>query len=513
MQNSEKNKRVIKNTLFLYIRMILVLGISLYTSRLVLDALGIEDYGIYNVVAGIVTMMSFMTGAMSASTQRFLSYEHGSVTNRVKDIFKMSVNIHAIIFILVVVLMETIGLWFLNNKLNIPAERLHAANWAYQCALISFGFSIMGIPYIASIVSNEKMGAFAYIGVLEVSLKLIVAFMLYLSLGDNLILYSVLLVFSSVFIWSLYFLFCKYKIKDTKYALFWDTELFKKLLGFTGWNLIGNIAVVTMNQGLNVLLNIFFGPTINASRAISNQVNMAIRGFSSNLQMSMNPLITKSYASGEHEYMQSLILKGSKYSFFLLLLLTLPVLLQTEQILSLWLGQLPDKIIIFCQLALVDSLVISLSGTLIAGAQANGNIKVYQIVTGGVLLLNLPLSYLLFLYGAKPEAAMALMVLISTIALSIRLLFVRRMIGLSIRVYGKVVLSRVFLVTLLSCSIMWYLDSLMGSTFLYLIVESFTSAFVVICTIWLLGLEHAERKFILNKLSAFHSKLKGKSSS
>ncbi|MET6759749.1 lipopolysaccharide biosynthesis protein [Pseudoalteromonas sp. NCIMB_1079] len=513
MQNSEKNKRVIKNTLFLYIRMILVLGISLYTSRLVLDALGIEDYGIYNVVAGIVTMMSFMTGAMSASTQRFLSYEHGSATNRVKDIFKMSVNIHAVIFILVVVLMESIGLWFLNNKLNIPAERLYAANWAYQCALISFGFSIMGIPYIASIISNEKMGAFAYIGVLEVSLKLIVAFTLYLSLGDNLVVYSILIVFSSAFIWSLYFLFCKYKIEDTKYALFWDMDLFKKLLGFTGWNLIGNIAVVTMNQGLNVLLNIFFGPALNASRAISNQVNMAIRSFSSNLQMSMNPLITKSYASGEHEYMQSLILKGSKYSFFLLLILTLPVLLQTEQILSIWLGQLPEKVIIFCQLSLVDSLVISLSGALIVGAQANGNIKIYQIVTGGVLLLNLPLSYLLFVYGAKPEAAMALMVVISTIAFSVRLLFMRKMIGLSIRVYCRVVLSRVFLVALFSFLIMWYLDSLMGDTFLYLIVESFTSMFVVISTIWLLGLEHAERKFILNKLSAFYSKLKAKSSS
>jgi hypothetical protein len=210
--------------------------------------------------------------------------------------------------------------------------------------------------------------------------------------------------------------------------------------------------------------------------------------------------------------MQSLILKGSKYSFFLLLLLTLPVLLQTEQILSLWLGQLPDKVIIFSQLSLVDSLVISLSGTLIAGAQANGNIKIYQIVTGGVLLLNLPLSYLMFLYGAKPEAAMALMVVISIIALSIRLLFMRKMIGLSIRAYCRVVLSRVFLVALFSCLIMWYLDSFMGSTFLYLIVESFTSIFVVISTIWLLGLEYAERRFVLNKLSAFYSKLKVKSS-
>lgn len=508
MQNNEKTKRIIKNTFFLYIRLILVLGISLYTSRLVLSLLGIEDYGIYNVVAGVVTMMSFMTGAMSSSTQRFLSYEQGRASNRVSHIFKMSMNIHAVIFLLIAVIIETLGLWFLNNKLNIPAERIYAANWAYQCALISFGFSIMGIPYLASIISNEKMSVFAYIGILEVFLKLIVASTLYFSFGDNLIVYSLLLACSSAFIWCLYYLYCKYKVKDTQFSFFWDKKLFYKLLGFTGWNLIGNVAVVMMNQGLNILLNIFFGPAINASRAISNQVNMAIRGFSSNLQMSINPLITKSYASGEHEYMNTLILKGSKYSFFLLLFLTLPVLLQTEKILLLWLGQLPEKVIILSQLSLIDSLIISLSGTLIAGAQANGNIKTYQIITGGLLLLNLPLAYLLFTFGAKPEMAMALIVIISTVALLTRLIFLRKMIHLSLKAYFKLVLLRVLVVSLFSVSLMMYIDSLMGDTFLYLIAETLTSMFIVTLAVWLLGLESLERKFILEKSSALYTKLK-----
>ena len=511
MHNNKKTKRIIKNTLFLYIRLILVLGVSLYTSSVVLSLLGVVDYGIYNVVAGVVTMMSFMTGAMSSSTQRFLSYEQGCESNRVKDIFKMSMNIHAIIFLLIILIIETIGLWVLNNKLNIPSDRIYAANWAYQCALVSFGFSIMGIPYVASILSNEKMSAFAYIGILEVLLKLIVAFTLYFSFGDNLIVYSLLLASSSAFIWLLYYFYCRYKVKYTQFSFYWDKELFGKLLGFTGWNLIGNIAIVTMNQGLNILLNIFFGPAINASRAISNQVNMAIRGFSSNLQMSMNPLITKSYASGQHEYMQSLILKGSKYSFFLLLLLTLPVLLQTEQILVLWLGQLPERIVILCQLSLIDSLIISLSGTLIAGAQAHGNIRAYQIVTGGILLLNLPLSYLLFILGAKPEMAMALMVTISTTTLFIRLVFLRKMIGLSLKSYFKVVLSKIIIVSLLSTSLMLYIDNLMGDTIPYLIAESLSSVFIVLSIIWLLGLEPSERKFLVEKVSAFYNKVKFKS--
>ncbi|WP_199524653.1 hypothetical protein [Pseudoalteromonas sp. bablab_jr011] len=510
MQQNEKTSRIIKNTFFLYIRLVLVLGVTLYTSRLVLSLLGIEDYGIYNVVAGVVTMMSFMNGAMSSSTQRFLSYEQGNSGDKISHIFKMSMNIHAAIFILIVVIIETVGLWFLNNKLNIPPERIYAANWAYQCALISFGFSIMGIPYMASILSNEKMNAFAYISILEVLLKLIAASVLYFKFGDNLIIYSSLVACSSALIWFLYYSYCKYKVNYTEYSFLWDKRLLQQLLGFTGWNLIGNVAVVLMNQGLNILLNIFFGPAINASRAIASQVNMATRAFSANLQMSMNPLITKSYASGEHEYMHSLVLRGSKYSFFLLLLLTLPILLQTEQIITLWLGQTPEKVIILCQLSLIDSLIISLSGTLIAGAQANGNIKNYQIVTGGILLLNLPLAYMLFTLGAQPEMAIVTTIVISLIALLSRLFFLRKMIHLSLKAYFKVVVLRVLVVSLFSTLVMMYIDSEMGDTFIYLVAESLTSLFIVSLAIWFLGLEGVERKFILEKVSAFYCKLKFK---
>lgn len=509
MSESLKNKRIITNTIFLYFRMILVLLISLYTSRLVLHALGIEGFGIYNVVAGVVTALSFLTGAMSASTQRFLSYEEGLVQGgRAQAIFGMSLNIHFILLAIAVILAETIGLWVLNNELNIPINRLYAANWVYQCTIVSFCFTILGIPYIAAIITTEKMGAFAYIGIIEVLLKLIVAFSLSLNFGDNLIIYSLLLTLSSIFTWFLYYFYCYKKISYTKYSFHWEKILFIKLTGFTGWNLIGNLSLVAMNQGLNILLNIFFGPAINASRAVSTQVNMAIRGFSSNLQMSMNPLITKSYASNNHDYMQLLVLRGSKYSFFLLLLLTLPVLLRTEFILTLWLGVLPEKVVVFCQLALIDSLVISLSGTLITAAQANGNIKKYQITTGGLLLINLPLTYFLLSSGAAPETALYTMVLISIFALFVRLLFLRKMINLSIKKYFSKVLYKVVFVSIVSITVMLYLNSLIGSSFLSVILIGFSSFVVVLVAVYFLGLDTEEQQFINEKCSRLSENLR-----
>ena len=508
-KQNNQNKRMIKNTLFLYFRMILTLSMTLYTSRLVLAALGVNDYGIPNVVAGAVTMFAFMSGSMSSATQRFLSYEQGKTKdNRTNDIFKMSLNIYVIIFFIVIIIAETAGLWFINNKLTIPLDRLYAANWAYQCAIISFGFTMIGIPYLASIISNEKMIAFAYISIFEVSFKLIAVIILGANLGDNLIVYSVLLAIISALVWCLYYFFCRFQLSNTTYSFYWDDILFKKLLGFSGWNLIGNLSLIGMNQGVNILLNIFFGPAINATRAISSQVDIAIRGFSSNLQMSMNPLIIKSYASKEYEYMHLLVFKGAKYSFFLLLFLTLPVLIKTEFILTLWLGTLPDKLIIFCQLALIDSLIVSLSGTLVTAAQANGNIKYYQIFTGGVLLLNVPLSYLFFTLGAKPEVAIMVMIMVSITALVVRLLFLKKMINLSIKKYFQIVLSKIFIVSLICIPTMFYISHLMDKTFIDFLIQCTASSLLLIITIWSFGLDVSERKFIKEKVHSTLSKFK-----
>ena len=509
MSNNENNKRIIKNTLFLYFRMILILGVTLYTSRLILAELGVEDFGIYNVVAGVVTMLSFMTGAMSAATQRFLSYEHGSGdSTKIQAVFKMSLNIHALIFVLVILIAETLGLWFLNNKLNIAPDRIYAANWTYQCSIIAFGFSIMTIPYIASIVSNEKMDSFAYISIFEVFLKLAIVVLLGFNLGDDLIVYSILISCTSAFIWFLYYTYCRLKLTDVKYSLFWDRALFKELFSFTGWSLIGNLAFVGMNQGINILLNIFFGPAINASRAISGQVTMAVQRFSSNLQMSMNPLITKSYASGEHEYMHQLVFKGSKYSFFLLLFLTLPLLLETKLVLTWWLGILPEKLVIFSQLSLVDSLIVSLSGTLITAAAANGKIKNYQIVAGGLLILNVPISYLFFILGAAPEISLLVMITISIAALFTRLLFLKSMINLSIKAYFKLVLIKVILVSSTCIPIMFYITSFFGDTFFDFIIQGLLSSLLVSMSIWFLGLDLNEKKFVLTKTHILYKKIR-----
>ncbi|WP_429066301.1 lipopolysaccharide biosynthesis protein [Aeromonas veronii] len=504
MTNSDNNRRIVKNTLFLYFRMLLTLGVTLYTSRVVLNNLGVEDFGIYNVVGGVVTMMAFLSGAMSSATQRFFSFELGrNNLEQLAKMFKMSLNIHWLIVLIFILVAQTLGGWFVNTQLVIPPERLVAANWVFQCALFSFCCTVLGVPYNAAIIAHEKMSAFAYISIVDVLLKLTVVFLLAAYDGDKLQLYALLLAVVSLLILVCYYAYARWQFTVTRFSWYWNTDLFKTLFSYTGWNLFGNIAAVATNQGINILLNIFFGATVNAARAISFQVNSAITGFVTSLQTSINPQIVKSYARNNHVYLHQLIMRGSKYAFFLLYALALPILLQTEAVLTLWLVNPPEYTVLFCQLVLVDALITSLSGSLMASVQATGNIKRYQAVIGGILLLNLPLSYVALCNGGSAHSVFYVSIVTSITALLFRFVLLRESINLNVTQFFKKVIGRVLVVVLATFLPLSLITLNTGNIVIDFIQNSALIVIYTVMVMFMLGLDKLERDFIKKRVHHF----------
>lgn len=497
MTNSS-NKRIAKNTLMLYFRMLIILGVRLYTSRIILNTLGVEDYGIYNVVGGIVVMLSFMSSAMSAGTTRFLSFELGRADlKKMARVFSMSLNIHATIAVFIFLLAETLGLWFLNTHLNIPAERMNAANWAYQFSIFTFIIAVLSIPYHALIIAHERMNVYAYVSIVEVSLQLFIVFMLQWFGYDKLKLYAVLVFVVSLLIRVIYGLYSSKNFKESQYRFIWDKSLYKTLMSFAGWNLWGNVAGVLSGQGVNMLLNIFFGPAVNAARGIAWQVKAAIHNFVGNFQTAMNPQIIKSYAANDLKYMHQLISQGAKYSFFLLFFLSLPILLETKIILQLWLKIVPEYTIIFTQLVIVNVLIDCFSGPLITAAQASGRIKAYQMVVGGLLILILPLSWLFLKFGYPPQVTIYISIFFSVLALIARLWILQNLVRLKVKEFiVKVVLKSTFV-----CFVALILPLIVHSSieesfqrFISVVLVSMISTSV---TIYLIGLEQNERLFFI----------------
>lgn len=500
MSNNTNNKKIVKNALFLYFRMLLILGVTLYTSRVVLNALGVEDYGLYNVVGGVVTLFSFLSGAMSSATQRFFSFEIGrNDIPQLHNVFKMSFNIYVLIIVVVIIFAETLGLWFLNSQLVIPPERYDAANWVFQCAIFSFCCTIMGVPYNACIIAYEKMSAFAYISIVDVFLKLAIVFLLKMNWDDRLEVYAILTTLVSFIIWCCYYLYARKNFLVSRYQFFWNTEMFKTLFSYTGWNLFGNLAAVMSNQGVNILLNIFFGSTVNAARAIAFQVNSAIVGFVSSLQMSINPQIIKSYAANDHKYMQQLVFAGARYSFFLFYLISIPILLQTEFILTVWLKTIPDYSVSFCRLVVIDALIMTMSGTLMTAFQATGKIKIYQVVVGVVILCNLPISYFFLSFGFDAKVAFLVSIFISSLALILRILLLNRLLP-NIIVNFYYLMAKVGLFLVFSLPISLLMPELNKSKILNFLFSSILYWFVALMFIWLVGITNEERKFIKSKL-------------
>lgn len=498
---TENNKRIAKNTILLYFRMFLTMAVSLYTSRVVLNTLGIEDFGIYNVVGGVVMMFSFLNSSMASATQRFFSFEIGkNDLEQLKKVFSMSVNTHAIIALFIFLLAETIGLWFLNNKLVIPPERLEAANWVYQFSTFSFMLTVMNVPYDGMIIARERMNVYAYVSIVEVVLKLIIVFVLVWGGFDKLKLYSFLVFCVAAIIWSIYKIYCKRKFTETNYTALWDKVLFKTLMNYAGWNLFGNLAAVTMAQGVNILLNLFFGPVVNAARAIAFQVSSALNGFVSNFQMAINPQIIKSYASDDLKYMHQLIFNGSKYSFYLLFCISLPVLLEMELILGWWLKIVPEYTALFCRLILINIMIDSISGTLMTAAQATGRIKKYQAIIGGLLLFNLPVSYFFLKEGFSPQITIYISIFFAIVALCSRLVILRPLILISPSRFFKEVIVIVIVVALCSIILPLLIRMSMDSGYWRFFVVSFVGGLSTMFSIFFIAFNKQEKRFVINKI-------------
>jgi O-antigen/teichoic acid export membrane protein len=499
MPNRENNKRIAKNTLLLYFRMLLTMFVTLYTVRVVLNVLGVNDYGLYNVVGGIVVMFSFLSNTMATASERFFAYEIGKNNLvQLKKTFSLTVLIYGIIAFVILLLAETIGLWFLNYKMIIPAGREYAANWVYQFSIFSFLLTIMTIPYNAAIIAHENMKVYAYISIVEVTLKLIIVYVLTVVLFDKLILYSILIFLISCIVTFLYRTICKRKYEECLFQFYWDKDLFKILISYSGWNLFGATASVLNNQGINILLNLFFGPVINTARAISYQIGSTLNQFVLNFLTAVNPQITKYYACGEREKMMSLVFQSCKLSFFLLFLISMPVLLETHFILALWLKNVPDYVVNFTMLLIVASLIDSLSYPLMTAAQATGKIKKYQALVGGVLMLNLPISYCFLKFGFEPQITLYIAILISITCLFLRLYMLQGMVGLSIKSYLGGVLFRVLIVTIIAFIVPSAIFFLLDENLLRFVLVVISSLICAIASIFMFGLSSNERVYIIN---------------
>ena len=498
MKDISKSKRIAKNTILLYIRMFISMIVSLYTSRVILNALGVLDFGLYNVVGGVVFMFSFLNIAMSVGIQRFFSYELGLKTSNITHLFASSINVQILISIIVLFLAETIGFWFLNTKVVIPDDRLIAANWVYQSTIFSFVLIVITVPYTAFLLSKEKMDVYAFISILDTILKLVIVIYITRFNGDKLITYAILLFLVEVIIASIYFTYCSIKYDECKYTFCWNSSLINKLIKYSGWNLFGGVAAVCNNYGINLILNLFFGPTVNAARGIAYQVNTAVTNFTTNFQTALNPQIVKSYASGDYSFMESLIYKGAKYSFFLLLFITLPLLINMPFVLKIWLKIVPEYSVIFTRLVILNSLIDCLSGTLMIASQASGNIKIYQSVVGSLSLMNLPFAYLLIYMYDNPVAAFVSSIFIAIIALFIRLLIVSRLVPISIMKFIKEVLSYVIVWGTISIVIPIFIKNNMADDIYSFCFSSIicwcwiTMIFAIFCT------KVEEKKFIIN---------------
>lgn len=505
MNHSTDNKRIAKNTFLLYLRMLFNMAVSLYTSRVILKILGVDDFGIYNVVGGIISMFTFLNSAMSASTQRFLSFELGKQEN-IHRVFSSSIFIHRIIALIVLLSGETIGLWFVNTQLNIPLSRMGAANVVYQCSILICLLNIISVPYNATIIAHERMKAFAYISIIESGLKLGVVLLLPIFAFDQLKIYALLLVSTSMIIRFLYTQYCYRNFSETKGKLYKDKKLLTEMMNFAGWSLFGNLALIAYTQGLNILLNIFFGPAINAARGIAVQVQNAINSFCINFQTALNPQITKSFATKELAYMHQLIVRSSKFSFFLLLILSLPVLIETEIILKWWLGNVPNYTVSFIRIMLLISMVDAISNPLVISAHATGKIRLYQIVVGGILLCILPISYITLKLGAAPEAVFIVHFIIVCIAQFVRLWIIRPMIYLSLKYYFREVIVKIISVFFLSLTF---------PLILYITLPITWWSFILICSIcvcntisaiYIIGLNKQEQIFIQQKIQSIKGK-------
>jgi O-antigen/teichoic acid export membrane protein len=499
-EQSANNKRIAKNTLLLYVRMLFGMLVSLYTSRVILQTLGVEDYGVYNVVGGVISMFTFLNGAMSSATSRYITFEIGKGNmEQLKKVFSTSLQIHAIIALLIVILGETVGLWFLMNELVIPEGRMDAAMWVYQCSIVSCVVGIMSVPYNADIIAHEKMSAFAYISVLEIILKLAIVYLLVVLPFDKLKVYAVLVLMVGLLIRYIYTRYCHKHFEESHYIHRIDKPLLKEMSSFAGWSFWGNLAGILYGQGLNMMLNIFFGPVVNAARGIATQIQSVVTQFVTNFQMALNPQITKTYASGELDKMHSLMFRSARFSFMLLLFLSLPIMLETSYILTLWLGIVPENTVIFARIIIAISLIYTIANPCVIANQATGKVKVYQAVVGGLLLLILPISYIVLKMGAPAYSVFIVHFCVESVVQFARMYMLRNMIDLPLWSYVKNIYLPIMGVVLLSVVLPMLVYNNMQEGIIRLLTVGMTCVVSVAITSLFVGMTRNERSFLIDK--------------
>lgn len=492
------NKRIAKNTIALYIRSLAVMLVSLYTSRIVLKTLGEDDFGIYNVVGGVVVLFSFIQGAMATATQRYLNYELGrGDINGAGRVFSMSMTVHIAIAISIIILSETVGLWFLDTQMHIPPERYTATQWVYQFSILACCINILRIPYNASIIAYEKMSFYAYVSILEVMFKLGVVYLLLLTENDKLIVYAGLMVVVPFTISLVYRYFCRTRFEICHYFIFWDKKLFKEIFGFSAWSLFGSIANLGASQGLNILFNIFCGVTVNAAMGLAQQVNSAVNQFITNFQTAFVPQIVKLYAKGEKEEFLKLIFRSSKVSYYLILLLGLPVIVYAKPLLEIWLHEVPDYTVQFTQLMIIFSMIDAVSGPLWNSVQATGKIRNYQILMSSIIALNVPFAYAVLKFGGSPVLVLTIRVLINLTLHFVRIFYLKGIFDFPSLQYIRVVMSRIVVVTITSLPLpMFMYHRNPGPPFFILVSYLLVIVIQTLFFVAMIGLTKDERKAI-----------------
>ena len=496
MAESSNNKRIAVNTILLYIRMLFTTVISLYTSRVILQVLGADDFGIYNVVGGVVVLFSFLTNAMTSSTQRFLNYNLGLKDERkILQVFNTAIFTHFTILLLVLFLAETIGLWFVKTQLNIPAGRELATMWVYQMSIITTLIGIMVIPYRSSIIAAEKMSVFAYVSVLEVVLKLIIVLLLPYISHDSLIMYSILLSIVSLLTLFIYKIECRRKLSFTKFIFAWDKNQYKEMLSFSGWYLFGGMAMVGAKQGTNILINIFYNVSANAAVGVANQVRNAVFGFVSNFQTAFNPQIVKLYASKNTDQLLALIYRASKISYYLLFIISFPIVLFCKEILSIWLINVPNHAVVFTQLVIISSFTEALSAPLWTAIGAIGKVQKYQVLVSLIIFLDVPLVYTAFRLGMSPEIAFVINLFVGILAYLYRLFYIKKYVHYRISDYLKKVILPCFVVSVLSFPIPYLLSGYCNTVLNTILLVIGSVGLSGIITLFI-GLDKNEKQFV-----------------
>lgn len=488
------NKRIFKNTMLLYTRMLLTMFVTFFTTRVILNVLGISDYGIYNTIAGVVVLFAFLNTAMVTTTQRFLNFYLGKGDKvSASKSFNLSFLVHVIIGITIVVLTEFVGLIFLNTKMSLPPERFDAALWTLHFSVFITFINTIRSPYHACIVAHERMDFYAYLSIVEVLAKLAIVYLLLFFDCDKLILYSFLLLIVSITTALCYKIYCNKHFSISRLRICWDKSLFKQLVGFSSFSILGNAANVGTQQGLNMMLNVFAGVIANAAAGIGNQLSHGVYSLCSNFQLAFNPQLVKSYASGAIDEVKKLICRMSKVSYFLMFIISLPLLLYTEDFLNFWLGDVPNYATEISQLTLLFLMVDSVAAPLWITVQASGDIKKYQIIICLLVISNLPISYTFLKIGYSPISIFVVRFIINILAYIFRYLYVRRLINFEFSFYTKQFIIPILKVTLVSFLISIFIKNIN----LHYMLGTILVMLVIAVSVILLGLSNSERSTIL----------------